>query len=77
MRNINVYVDIPDANGKYNKWLVAATANYYDMQFPSFEILPCDKIFRWVYEGVKYQMAGVLRSQNSYNKLLRHTGMYE
>lgn len=64
---VGLYIDLPDANGQYNKWLVAATANFYDMQFPSFEILPCDKIFRWVHEGIKYQMAGVLRSQNSYN----------
>ena len=84
---VGLFVDLPDADGNYNKWLVAATANYFDMQFPSYEILPCDKVFRWIYEGKKYQMAGVLRSQNSYNKNacsilfklveLRHIGMYE
>lgn len=64
---VGQYVDIPDNNGQYNKWLVVAPANFYDMQFPSFEILPCTKLFQWVFEGKKYQMCGVLRSQNSYN----------
>lgn len=62
---IGQFVDIPDADGHYNKWLVVAPANFYDMQFPSFEILPCDKVFQWIHEGKKYQMCGVLRSQNS------------
>lgn len=84
---VGQFVDIPDANGQYNKWLVVAPANFYDMQFPSFEILPCDKVFQWIHEGKKYQMCGVLRSQNSYNPNvysiyrigieLRHIGIYE
>ena len=64
---VGLYCDIPDANGIYNKWMVVAPANFYDMQFPSFEILPCDRIFQWIFEGKKYQMVGVGRSQNSYN----------
>lgn len=62
-----LYIDICDAKGKYNRWLVVGGANYYDPQFPTFEILPCDYIFQWIVDGKKYQMAGVLRSQNSYN----------
>ena len=64
---VGLFVDIQDANGKYNKWMVVALANSNDMQFPSYEILPCDHVFQWIHEGKKYQMAGVSRSQNSYN----------
>lgn len=62
-----LYIDIKDNKGRYNRWLVVAGANYYDPQFSTFEILPCDYIFQWIYKEKKYQMAGVLRSQNSYN----------
>lgn len=62
---LGLYIDIPDSKGKYNRWLVVDKANYYDPQFPTFEILSCDKVFHWIFEGNKYQMAGVLRSQNS------------
>ena len=64
---VGLYVDIPDEKGIFNRWLVVATANYYVSQFPTFEVLPCDKVFDWVYKGKKYKMAGCLRSQNSYN----------
>lgn len=62
-----LYVDIEDNKGKFNRWLVVGLANYYDPQFSTYEILPCDHVFQWVHDGVKCQMAGVLRSQNSYN----------
>lgn len=62
---VGMFVDIQDANGKFNKWMVVALANSNDMQFPSYEILPCDHVFQWIHEGKKYQMAGVGRSQNS------------
>ena len=62
-----LYIDIKDNKGKYNRWLIVAGANYYDSQFSTFEILPCDYVFQWIYKEKKYQMAGVLRSQNSYN----------
>lgn len=64
---IGMFVDIQDNNGQFNKWIVVAFGNFYDMQFPSYEILPCDKVFQWIFEGKKYQMAGALRSQSSYN----------
>lgn len=60
-----LYVLIPDNHGKYNKWLIVDTANYNDPQFATYEILRCDKVFQWIYNNKKYQMAGVLRSQNS------------
>ena len=62
-----LYVDIPDNDKRFNRWLVVAGANYYDPQFSTFEILPCNYVFQWVMDGKKYQVPAVLRSQNSYN----------
>ena len=62
-----LYILIPDNHGVYNKWLIVDTANYNDPQFSTYEVLRCDKIFQWIFQNKKYQMAGVLRSQNSYN----------
>lgn len=62
-----LYILIPDDNDVYNKWLIVGTANVNDPQFPTYEILRCDKVLQWVYNNEKYQMCGVLRSQNSYN----------
>lgn len=64
---MGLYCDIPDNKGRYNRWLVVAKADYDDPQFSTFELLRCDYVFQWVYDGVKMQMAGVKRSQNSYN----------
>ena len=64
---IGCYVDIMQEDGKYYKWLVVDKANYNGNQFSTFEILRCDKVFQWIHNGKKYQCAGVLRSQNSYN----------
>lgn len=64
---IGLYCDIQDANGVYNRWLVVQKANFNDPQFPTFELLRCDKVIQYIFENVKYNVAGVLRSQNSYN----------
>lgn len=64
---IGLYVDIQDEQGIYNRWLIVDKANYNVTQFPTFEILRCDYIFQYIIEQTKYQIAGVLRSQNSYN----------
>ena len=64
---IGLYVDIMEEDGNYYKWLVVDRANWNGNQFPTFEILKCDKVFQWIHAGKKYQCAGVLRSQNSYN----------
>lgn len=63
-----LYVDIRDNKGRYNKWLIVAIANFYDSQFSTYEVLPCDYVFQWIINNKKYYMSGVLRSQNSYNK---------
>lgn len=60
-----LYIDIMDNKGKYNRWMVVDGANYYDPQFSTYEILPCDYVFQWIMDGKKYQVPGVLRSQNS------------
>ncbi len=64
---VGLFCDIPDNKGVYNRWLVVAKADYNDPQFSTFELLRCDYVFQWVINGVKMQMAGVLRSQSSYN----------
>lgn len=64
---VGLYVAIQDEAGKYNRWLVVAKANYEGNQFPTFELLRCDYVFQWIHDHKKYQCAGVLRSQNSYN----------
>ena len=64
---IGLYIDIPDEQGIFNRWLIVDRANYNVTQFPTFEVLRCDKVFQWIMDNVKMQCAGVLRSQNSYN----------
>ena len=64
---IGLYIDIPDEKGIFNRWLIVDKANYNVTQFPTFEVLKCDKVFQWIMDNVKMQCAGVLRSQNSYN----------
>ena len=63
---IGLYIAICDESRKYNRWLVVDKANHDSNQFPTFELLRCDKVFQWIHDGKKYQCAGVLRSQNSY-----------
>lgn len=65
---VGLYVDLYEEKiGIYNRWLIVGVANAHVSQFSTFEVLPCDKVFNWVYKGMKYKMAGCLRSQNSYN----------
>lgn len=64
---VGLYISIPDSKGKYNRWLIVDRANVNDPQFPTYEILRCDYVFQWIWDGNKYQYPGVLRSQNSYN----------
>lgn len=60
-----LYLLIPDSKGIYNKWLVVAEANYNDPQFPTFEVLRCNKVVQFIFKGVKYNISAVLRNQNS------------
>jgi hypothetical protein len=68
---IGLYCDISDSNGNYNRWLVVGQYRQYANQFPTYLVLPCDHLLQWIYQGKKYESWCVLRSQSSYNKLLR------
>ena len=73
---VGLYVDIMAEDKKYNKWLIVNLANYWQDQFPTFELLKCDFVAQWIYKGQKYECPSVLQSQNSYNKqLLRFAEM--
>ena len=65
---VGMYVDICTEDGKYNKWLVVNTGNYWQNQFPTWELLQCDHVLEWIYRGYKYRCPCVKQSQNSYNK---------
>lgn len=61
-----LYCDIYDkADHMWKRWLVVAEANVNNQDFPNWAILPCTYKFQWVYEGKKYEMWGVERSQSS------------
>ena len=47
---------------------MVATADRDENQFPTYEVLRCDEVFRWIKNGKYYEFPGVSRSQNSYNK---------
>ena len=64
---VGLYVDLPDSEDRMNRWLCVAGANFNDGQFPTYEVLRCDKIINFIFEGKKYYVPAVLRSQNSYN----------
>ena len=64
---LGLYVDVPDNNDIYQRWLVVDFGYSYELQFDSWAILPCDYRFQWIFNGEKNQMWGVTRSQNSYN----------
>lgn len=64
---IGLYAIIQDEKGMWNRWLIVDKANINVTQFPTFEILRCDYVFQYIIDNTKYQIPGVLRSQNSYN----------
>lgn len=69
---LGLYILIPDERGRFNKWLIVAKANFYNVQFPTYEVLPCDYCFQYIMDNEKVEVSGVLRSQNSYNRLVLH-----
>ena len=62
---VGLYCAIPDERGIYRKWLISEPANQLGNQFPTYYVLPCDHVFQWIYDGKKYELAGVIRNQNS------------
>lgn len=64
---LGLYIDIEDEKKIWNRWLIVAKANGESPQFPTYEILKCDYSFEYIINNTKQIVAGVLRSQNSYN----------
>lgn len=62
---VGLYIDIPDADGNYQKWLICASDK--EPQFVKHSILPCNYEFKWIHNGEKHSMWGVARMRNSYN----------
>ena len=62
---VGCYLDIMAEDGKYNKWLVVNTANYWQSQFPTYQLLKCDYLLQWIFKGKKCECPCVLVSQNS------------
>ena len=69
---VGLFCDIKDTDGLlgkkgvWNRWLVVATADSINHDFPTWAILPCGYKFQWMSGGKKKEMWGVERSQNSY-----------
>lgn len=62
---IGLYVDIPDEDGIYRRWMICNRD--YEQQFIKYTILPCNYQFVWCKNGTVYKMWGVARLRNSYN----------
>lgn len=62
---IGSYVDIPDDEGKLQRWLVIEKDNR--PQFPMYYVLKCNWALKWYVNEKVYKCLGVLRTQNSYN----------
>ena len=62
---VGLYLDIPDDQGVYHKWLICSKeiAN----QFVKYSVLPCNYYFHWIYKNKRYDMWGVVRLRSSYN----------
>ena len=79
---VGLFCDIKDHDGLlgnkggWNRWLVVATADSTNHDFPTWAILPCGYKFQWMSNGKKMEMWGVERSQNSYNKVLPNIEIY-
>ena len=64
---VGLYIWLKGEDDIYRRWLIVGTADRYENQFPTWEVLRCDDIFRWICDGKYYEFPGVSRSQNSYN----------
>ena len=64
---VGLYVWLKGEDDIYRRWLVVATADRDENQFPTWEVLRCDEVFRWIKDGKYYEYPGASRSQNSYN----------
>lgn len=62
---IGLYIDIPDESGVYRRWLICE--RYLNQQFVKYAVIPCNYNFQWVFDNVKYSMAGISILKNSYS----------
>lgn len=64
---VGLYVDIPDSEGIYKKWMICRTE--ISNQFPKYLILPCTYELMWIEKNgkdrIKRRMWSVLRQQLS------------
>ena len=63
---VGLYCWLKGEDNVYRRWLVVATADRDENQFPTWEVLRCTDVFRWIKDGKYYEFPGVSRSQNSY-----------
>lgn len=64
---IGLYIDIPDTNGIYRRYLIAETANAFNPQFPTWGVYPCDEKLMWVSGGTKNTLWGCMRMISSWS----------
>lgn len=62
---VGLYVWIKGEDDIYRRWLVVAIADRDENMFPTWEVLLCDNVYRWIKNGKYYEFPGVSRSQNS------------
>lgn len=66
---ISLYLDIPDDNGLYHKWIICSKE--IGNQFIKYSVLPCNYRYQWIVQEnnnrIKYQMWGVDRQQLNYS----------
>lgn len=72
---IGSYVDIPNDEGKYERWLIVEKDNR--PQFPLYYVLKCNWTLKWYVNEKVYKCLGVLRNQNSYNSGLWQDYIFE
>lgn len=69
---IGLYVDIPDKNNVYRRYLIVDFANAYDNQTTTWSVLPCDERFNWISDNKTYKMWGCKRSISNYDSGVWH-----
>jgi hypothetical protein len=63
---VGMYVDLKDKDGLWNRWLVCATSDATNNDFPTWAILPCDHKYQWITNGKRQEVWGVQRTQSNY-----------
>lgn len=63
---IGMYIDIPDENDVYRKWMICSRDREPD--FIKYSVLPCNYYLHWVtHDGKLRKMWSIARLRNSYN----------